>query len=170
MNSILKAAELLPAGAKAEFVLLSQAVARDRPHRTWWGLAGWFAVGWLLQEAGTSETWRRRRGSAKKKKKEVRHWISVMLLALHHLLLSWGQWLLFGAKKRTCGAMAWRAPLEAGPLRIRKALRVAGLWSGTSVPVTLLGHAKRLGTPSGRGSQGASLGTQGSLGSTGARG
>ena len=39
----------------------------------------------------------------KRQKKEARRWISAMLLALHHLLLSWGQRLLFGAERGHVG-------------------------------------------------------------------
>lgn len=43
-NSALRTEGLLPADARAEFILLLQAVPRDRIHHPWLGLAGWFAV------------------------------------------------------------------------------------------------------------------------------
>lgn len=87
-------------------------------------------------------------------RKEVRSWISLMLLALHLLLLSGGQWLLLGQKEDVF--------LDVGALCIHKVLRVASLWSGTHVRAALLAH--RAGVPSGWGSRGASPGTQGKSG------
>lgn len=63
--------------------------------------------------------------------------------------------------------MALGALLEVGPQCICKVLGMFGLWMGTGVPEALLGCAEQPGTHSGQGSQGASLGTWGSLGSSG---
>lgn len=62
--------------------------------------------------------------------------------------------------------MALGALLEVRPQCICKALRILGLWMGTAVPEALLGCTEQLGTHSGQGNKGASLGTWGSLGSS----
>lgn len=68
---------------------------------------------------------------------------------------------MFWGRMRTCEATALGALLEVRPQCIRRALRLLGLWMGTSVPEALLGHAEQLGTNSGQGSKGASLGKPG---------
>lgn len=74
----------------------------------------------------------------------------------------------FWGRKRMHRTMAWRAVLEMGSLHIHKAVRVARLPRGTHVPRALLGQGDQLGTRGGWGNLGASLGAQGSPGSTGA--
>ncbi|KAM6053204.1 uncharacterized protein C20orf204 homolog isoform 1-T1 [Theristicus caerulescens] len=127
-NSTLKATELLPVGARVEFILPFQAVPRDRPRarsRGWQVGLRWDGCGRKLQhqKRGGED------GEELKKGGEALESCDAPGPASPAAFL--GTTVAFWGGKRTRGATVWRAPLEARRLRIRKALRVAGLRRGT---------------------------------------
>lgn len=154
-------------GARLEFVLLFQAVPRDRPLARgggWQVGLPWDGCGWKLehQKRGGDEG-----EELKKKGGEALDFCDAPGPASPAAFL--GTTVAFQGRKRTGGATARRTLLEAGLLCIHKALRVAGLRRGICVSSALLGQAEQPGTYRGQGNLGASLGARGSLGSAGAR-